>query len=172
TYATPYAAATLPREVNKSTSMQAASPAFEIARLNSFMGVGADTLKALAWFLIALAGFGIFVALYNAMIERRYDLALMRSFGASPGKILRLVLTESLLLALLGAILGIVVGHALVQVAAMWLSQTKHIHISGMMFLPAELWLLAMSAIVALIAAVLPAIKVYRIDILDTLVTR
>lgn len=170
TYKSPLAAATMPREVNKSTSMQAASPAFEVARLTSFMGVGADTLQTFGWYLIGLADFGIFVALYNAMNERRYDLALLRSFGASKGKLFGLVTIESLVLALGGAVLGIALGHLFVQIAAAWLSETKHIHITGKLFLPEESWLLAASAVIGIIAAVLPAIRVYRIDIFKTLV--
>lgn len=170
TYKSPMAAASMPREVNKSSSMQSASPAFEVARLVSFMGVGTDTLKTFGWYMIALAGFGIFVALYNAMNERRYDLALMRSFGASPGKLFGLVMTESLILALLGAVIGIVLGHALVEVGATWLAHTKHIHVTGKLFLPEEGWLVVASAVIGLLAALLPAVRVYRIDIFKTLV--
>ena len=171
-YKSPIAAATMPREVNKSTSMQAASPAFEVARLTSFMGVGADTMKTFGGYLIGLAGFGIFVALYNAMNERRYDLALMRSFGAHPRKLFGLVLTESLILAVLGAALGILMGHVFVEIAASWLAHAKHIHVTGRLYLPEEAWLLAASAVIGVIAAVLPAIRVYRIDIFKTLVAR
>lgn len=170
TYKSPMAAATMPREVNKTSSMQSASPAFEVARLVSFMGVGADTLKTFGWYLIALAGFGIFVALYNAMNERRYDLALMRSFGASPTKLFGLVVTESMIIALLGAILGITLGHAFVSIAATWLAQAKHIHVTSALFLPEESLLLGASLVIGLVAAILPAIRVYRIDIFKTLV--
>ena len=169
-YKSPMAAATMPREVNKSSSMQSASPAFEVARLVSFMGVGADTLKTFGWYMIGLAGFGIFVALYNAMNERRYDLALMRSLGASPSKLFGLVITESLILAVLGALLGIALGHAFVEVAAVWLAQAKHVHVTGKLFLPEESWLIAASLAIGLVAATLPAIRVYRIDIFKTLV--
>ncbi len=172
TYKTPLAAVTMPRLVNQSSSMQSASPAFEVARLNSFMGIGADTLKTFGWYMIGLAGFGIFVALYNAMNERRYDLALMRSFGAGSGKLFALVLSESLILALSGAVLGIALGHGLVQLAAAWLMRTKHIHITGNLFLPEEGWLLLAALLIGTLAAVLPALRVYRIDIFRTLVSR
>ena len=47
-YKSPIAAATMPREVNKSSSMQSASPAFEVARLVNFMGMGSEMLRYLA----------------------------------------------------------------------------------------------------------------------------
>ncbi len=171
-YKSPLAAATMPRMVNSTTKMQAASPAFEVARLTSFMGIGTEMLKSFGWFLIILAGTSIFVALYNAMNERRYDLALMRSFGASPGKLCGLVMTESLILAITGALAGIILGHILVEVAAAWLAEAKHIHITGKLFLAEEGWLFAISIAIGFIAALLPAIRVYRIDIFKTLVQR
>jgi putative ABC transport system permease protein len=170
TYKSPMAAVTMPREVNKSTALQAASPAIEVARLVGFMGAGTGTLQGFGWYLLALAGFGIFVALYNAMNTRRYDLALMRSFGASPAKLLGLVLTESLVLALVGAVAGILLGHILVEIASLWLAHSKHLHITGMLFLPEEIGLLLVSLAIGIVAAVLPAIRVYRIDIFNTLV--
>lgn len=169
-YNSPLAAAGLPRLINSSTSMQAASPAFEVARLNAFMGRGTDTLEYVAWFLIALAGFGIFAGLYNALNERRYDLALMRSFGARPGKLFALMMTESLVISLIGAVVGIAAGHLLVEGLSTWLAGAKHIHMSGMLFLGAEAWLVPVSLAVGALAALLPAVRVYRIDIFKTLV--
>ena len=171
-YNSPLAAAGLPRLINKTTSMQAASPAFEMARLNAFMGRGTETLKYFAWFLIALAGFGIFAGLYNAMNERRYDLALMRSFGARPGKLFALMMTESLVVSLVGAAVGVVTGHLLVEGISNWLANAKHIHMTGRLFLIEEAWLLPVSLAVGALAALLPAIRVYRIDIFKTLVHR
>jgi putative ABC transport system permease protein len=171
-YNSPLAAAGLPRLINKTTSMQAASPAFEMARLNAFMGRGTETLKYFAWFLIALAGFGIFAGLYNAMNERRYDLALMRSFGARPGKLFALMMTESLVVSLVGAAVGVVTGHLLVEGISTWLANAKHIHMTGRLFLIEEAWLLPVSLAVGALAALLPAIRVYRIDIFKTLVHR
>jgi putative ABC transport system permease protein len=171
-YNSPLAAAGLPRLINKTTSMQAASPAFEMARLNAFMGRGTETLKYFAWFLIALAGFGIFAGLYNAMNERRYDLALMCSFGARPGKLFALMMTESLVVSLVGAAVGMVTGHLLVEGISTWLANAKHIHMTGRLFLAEEAWLVPVSLAVGVLAALLPAIRVYRIDIFKTLVHR
>ncbi|MFN5351850.1 MAG: ABC transporter permease [Alphaproteobacteria bacterium] len=172
TYKTPMALATLPRVVNKSSSMQSASPAFEVARLTSFMGVGSSTLKTFGWYLIILSGFGIFVALYNAMSERKYDLALMRSFGASKKKLFNLIIIEGVIISLLGVLIGLALGHGLVDLASIWLAQTKHISITGKVFLNDEIWLIIASLIVGVVASILPAIKVYKIDIFKTLVKR
>ncbi len=84
-YNSPLAAVQLPRLVNQQTALQAASPAFETARLLSLVGVGLDTLRGFGVLLIASAGLSVFIALWNAMQERRYDLAVLRTLGASRG---------------------------------------------------------------------------------------
>ena len=136
------------------------------------MGVGTDTLKAIGGLLVLLAGLGIFANLYNAMNERRYALALMRSFGASPGKLCALVMCESMIIAMLSIALGLLLGHALVELMAVWLANSKHVHISGGVFLHSELWIVLGGLLVGALAALLPALRVYRIDIFKTLVGR
>jgi putative ABC transport system permease protein len=80
-YSTPLAAASLPRVINASERLQAASPAFESARLVSLLGVGADGLRAFGLMILAVAGLSVFVALFQTLAERRRDMALLRRAG-------------------------------------------------------------------------------------------
>jgi hypothetical protein len=84
-YASPLAAAMLPRQINSQSELQAASPAYETARLFRIVGVGIEALRAFALVLILAAGLSVFIALYTALEERRYDLAVMRTLGARRG---------------------------------------------------------------------------------------
>jgi putative ABC transport system permease protein len=168
-YASPIAAATLPRFVNSSSTLQAASPAFESARLFRMIGVGVEVLRAFALVLLAAAGLSIFIALYNAMEERRYDLAIMRMLGASPGKLMRLVLLEAVALALVGAALGLVLGHLAAEVVGAMLAAEQQGRITGATWLGTELWLVALAAGVGLVAGLVPAWRAYRTDIAHTL---
>src|SRR5690606_8225346 len=90
-YASPAAIGTVPRLVNQTTEMQAASPAIESSRLFSLLGVGLDSLAILAYVIMVIAGLSVFISLYNALKERKYDLAVMRSIGASKTKLFSLV---------------------------------------------------------------------------------
>lgn len=168
-YATPIAAATLPRQVNATSTLQAASPAYESARLFRMLGVGLDVLRAFALVLVAAAGLSIFIALYNAMEERRYDLAVMRMLGASPGKLMRLVLLEALVLALAGALFGLALGHILTSVVGAMLAAAQQPPVTGAAWMPGELWLVALAAGVGLAAGLVPAWRAYRTDIATTL---
>ena len=95
------------------------------------IGVGVEVLRAFALVLLAAAGLSIFIALYNAMEERRYDLAIMRMLGASPGKLMRLVLLEAVALALVGAALGLVLGHLAAEAVGAMLAAEQQGRITG-----------------------------------------
>jgi len=168
-YSSPLSAAVLPRYVNANSQMQAASPAFETARLFSILGVGVDVLRGFALVLIFSAGLSVFIALYNALEERRYDLAIMRALGASPRKLMALLLFEGLLLALIGAAVGLALGHGLTELLGMALKRAKQPEVTGLVWNAAELWLVALAAGVGIVAALIPAWRAYRTDIAGTL---
>ena len=171
-YSSPMAAALLPRQINSQTALQAASPAFESARLLDIVGVGVETVQAFALILILCAALSVFIALYNALRERSYDLAVMRSLGASRGKLLAAMLIEGLILAALGAALGLILGHLMTEVLGASLSASQRMHITGRTFVPGELLLILLALVVGLVSALLPAVLAYRTDISRTLAQR
>ena len=168
-YASPLAVATLPRYINNNSELQSASPAYETARLFTIIGVGVDVLRGFALVLILAAGLSVFIALYNALSERRYDLAVMRTLGASPARVMALMLFEGLLLALIGAVLGIVLGHLLTELLGYGLKAARQVAVTGWTWVGAELWVLALALGVGVVAALLPAWRAYRTDIAGTL---
>jgi putative ABC transport system permease protein len=168
-YASPIAAAILPRYINNNSSMQAASPAYETARLFSIIGVGVDVLRGFALVLVFSAGLSVFIALYNALNERRYDLAIMRTLGARPGTLMLLLLFEGLLLALIGGVLGVALGHGLAELLGHALRMAQQVSVTGWIWVKEEWYVLALAAGVGVIAALIPAWRAYRTDIAGTL---
>ena len=164
-YRSPMGAIQMPRWVNSQSSLQAASPAFETARLFSILGVGVDILKAFAYVLIFISGLSIFIALYNSLKERRYDMAIMRSMGASRGKLVTAILMEGGALTLLGATIGILMGHLALILMGNLVEETQKAGISGLVFYPEEWIILVGSLLLGLVCAIIPAIQAYRTDI-------
>ena len=168
-YASPLAVATLPRSINARTGLQAASPAYETARLFRMVGVGVEALRGFALVLIVAAGLSVFIALYTALEERRYDLAVMRTLGASRGRLFGLLMLEGFVLALAGALLGLALGHLLASVLGAWLEREHHYSISGLRWRAEELWVVGIALAVGVAAALLPAWRAYRTDVSQTL---
>ena len=169
TYSTPYAAAQLPRLVNKSSSMQAASPAFEVARLNQMMGAGGEAIAAFGYLLVAFAAFSLFITLYNAINERQYDLGLMRCLGATRGRIFGFVLCEAAALGLAGCIAGILLAQIFIRLAAFWIASTKHVILETGGIGLIELETIAGAMAISLMAGFVPAIRAYRMNIVKVL---
>src|SRR5688572_3754069 len=168
-YRSPMAAIQLPRAVNSQSSLQAASPAFETARLFSILGVGVDVMLAFAYVLILISALSIFIALYNSLKERRYDMVVMRSMGASRSKLLVSILTEGGLLTLFGCVIGLLLGHGVLIILSTVVEQTQKAGITGIIFYSEEWIILGGSLLLGLLCALIPAVQAYRTDISSVL---
>ncbi|MCC6725564.1 MAG: ABC transporter permease [Saprospiraceae bacterium] len=157
------------RNINENTDLMAASPPIEIARLQTNLGLGADALKALAWVIVVVSGLSIFISLYSSLRDRRYELALMRVMGGSRGTLFQLIITEGLLLAAMGYVLGILLSHLSMGILAGFMKNTYRYSFSGTQFLPEEGWLLLGALAVGFVAALIPALQARRTDISETL---
>ncbi|MBT1697976.1 ABC transporter permease [Fulvivirgaceae bacterium PWU4] len=164
-YRSPMGAIQMPRWVNGQSSLQAASPAFETARLFSILGVGVDILKGFAYVLIFISALSIFIALYNSLKERKYDLAIMRSMGAARSTLVVTILMEGSVLTLMGSAIGLLFGHGVLQVMSVFVEETQKAGISGIVFYPEEWIILVGSLLLGLLCAIIPAVQAYRTDI-------
>lgn len=164
-YASPLAALSLPREINAMGGLQAASPAYETARLMQLVGVGLDGVRTFAGVLLAAAGLALFIGLLNALRERRRDIAVLRALGAGPGTIFTLLIFEGVLMALIGASLGLLLGHGATEALSLWLADAHGLPFTGWIWLPGELGLLLAAGAIGGVAALIPAVSAYRTDV-------
>jgi len=161
---------TWPRIIAQNTKMQAASPAIEINRLFTLFGIGLKTLEYLAYGIMLISGISIFIALFNRLKERQYEFVLLRLHGASRFQIFSLVLLESLFLCVVGFFFGTILGRILLR----WLSNAAAEDFK-MEFNPIEIiwekegYLFIITLLVGIVAALIPAIKAYRMNISKTL---
>ena len=168
-YASPLAAASLLRQINSETALQAASPAYESARLFTIFGFGTDIIKGFAILLIIASCLGIFIALFQAMDARKYDIAVMRTLGAGRRRVFALLLLESLVLAGAGAALGLLLGHALLAIIGAWLPAAAPLAEGARHWYPEELLVVLIALGGGTLAALLPAWRAYRLDVAATL---
>ncbi len=168
-YRTPLAATSLPRDINATGSLQAASPAMEVSRVLQLVGVGMTALTAFAWVLVATAGLSIFAALYGSLRARRGEHAMLRCLGATRGELLLYLITEGLLMSLLGVALGVLLGHGVMELVGSWLSNSRGVVMTGWTWAPSEALLLLGLLCVGGLSAFIPAIQAYRTDVARTL---
>jgi putative ABC transport system permease protein len=163
------AAVRLPGFINRQTDLQSAVPAVEVSRLLALVGVGLDAVRAFAVLLMITAGLSIFVALLTALKEREGDMAMLRVIGASRATIIAQVVSEGLILAAAGAVLGLLLGHGVIAIAAASIPQLAQLGLNAASFHPGEALIAGAALLIGAIAALIPALKVLRSDIADTL---
>ena len=161
----------MPRSINENTDLQAASPAIEMNRLYSMMGVGTDALRNLALIIVIVSGLSIFISLFSSLKDRKYELALMRVMGASRNYLFFLIILEGLLFAILGYLLGLFLCHSGMSLLSGYLEEAYQYEFRGWRFFKEELWLLGGSLVIGFVAALIPAFQAYQTDISETLTT-
>lgn len=165
-YKNPAAIAMFPKMVNQHTNMQAASPAIESARLFSIMGVGLDALQLLAIILMLMAVISVFIGLYNAFKDRKYELAVMRVMGGSGAQIFTMMIAEGTLITFLGVLPGIFLAH----IAIYFISSVGPGNVLSASYIDiGELWIMAIGVVIGFIASFIPAIRAYSSAISKTL---
>ena len=165
----PIAGPRLKREINQSTALLAARPADEAARLFVLVGAGAQAFQTFAYVLIASAALSVFATLLAALNERRGDIALLRTMGATRLGVFGVLLGQGLAISALGVFAGLALGHGLLQIAAEISPQARGLGLTGLTVHPGEIWIVAGGLIAGALAALAPAIAASRTDIARTL---
>jgi putative ABC transport system permease protein len=168
-FRSPMGMMTLPRNINQNSKLQAAVPAIEVNRLFELLGIGIEGLQFLAAVIMLISGISVFVSLYNSLKERKYEMALMLSMGASRTRLFLMLLSEGMVLSLLGFVAGILLSRIGIYVISNQLSKKFHFDVSQFGLQTGEIYLFIGALAVGILAAALPSIGIYRINISKTL---
>ena len=166
----PTASIMLAAELNEGMRAQAVNPIIVISRLMKlFVGNTRKLLLFLTGLIVVVAGIGIFVSIYNSMADRKREIAIMRALGASRVTVFSIILGESLLLCLGGGILGLLMGHGLIVIAAPFIESQAGIMVNPWSFDVMEFVLFPVLIGMATLVGFLPGLTAYRTDVADSL---
>jgi putative ABC transport system permease protein len=155
----------LPRIVNQQTSMQAALPSIEVNRLFELFGIGIATLRIVAIAIMLLGGVSVFVSMLSALKERAYEMALIRSMGASRLQVFTMILTEAVMLGIVGTLLGLLISRSGIAFLNGYANQQFGIAVDIWHLVSAEYILGLVTIIICIFAAIIPAIRIMRLDV-------
>ena len=171
---------------------QAVNPVMEVA---SLFQVFVDPIR---WMLLALtsmicivSALSILVGIYNSMNQRKHEIAVMRALGANRVRVMNIILCESVLLALMGGLLGWVMGHSLNGLLGPSVEDRTGVALGFFDFAPAveisvltlgiipdslisasvspELLVIPGLMLLAVLVGIYPAISAYRTDVSKSL---
>jgi putative ABC transport system permease protein len=150
--------------------VQAVAPAVEVEKLKStFLTPIRLVLLVLTVLIVVVAGISILVSIYNSMSERSHDIAVIRALGASRKAVMGIILAESILLSIVGGLVGLLLGHAVLAAAGPVVEFYTGITVPAWQFTKAELLLVPALVAFATLVGFLPALTAYRTDVAKTL---
>jgi putative ABC transport system permease protein len=160
------------RDINNGKIAQAVVPARVIADLfENVVGKLQWILLGMAVLTVIEAGIGIMVSIYNSMSDRRHEIAIMRALGASRFTVMVVILMESILLSLLGGLVGLLLGHGATWICSPWIADWTGVMVGLLQFQWIELILVPGLVVLASAVGFLPAMAAYRTDVAKSLIT-
>ena len=109
------------------------------------------------------------MSLYNSLKERKYEMALMLSMGATRTRLFVLLLLEGLLLSVVGYLAGVGLSRVGLWLFSRAAESDFHYSFANFGLLSEEVWLFGGAILVGILAAALPALGVYRLNLSRTL---
>ena len=97
---------TFPRRINEQTNMQASLPKYELHKLYEYTSIGFKTISLIAYLILVISCLTIFISLYKMVKERAFDLALLRTYGASNFQLIKMVFYEGLIVVFSSFLVG------------------------------------------------------------------
>lgn len=150
-------------ESGRAQNVQAVTMQVQLEAATSVMGIFVDVLAWVAAICILVGGIGVMNILLVSVRERRREIGVMKSMGASGKQICTLFLLEALLYALAGGVLGVGTGFLLVAFAARAIGLSAAISGSDI------LRVLLIALAIGLFFGVLPALRASRMTPVDAL---
>jgi putative ABC transport system permease protein len=123
-------------------------------------------LYALLAMSVVISLFGIANSLFLSIFERTHEIGILRAIGTTAGQVKRVIRYESVITAVIGGLLGIVVGICFSLLATAALSEFG---LGVSVPLGQLVVFLAIAIVVGVIGAIAPARRAARIDVLEAI---
>ncbi len=124
-------------------------------------------IEILLTLAIVVAALGVVNTLALSVLERTHEFGLLRAIGMRRGQVMRMVTVESVVISLFGGLLGLVVGSVLGAGVVQALKEQGFTELD-FSFTQMGTYLL-LAAVIGVLAAVLPAIRAARLDVLESI---
>jgi len=105
-FKSPRGVLTFPRRINERTNMQAALPKYELYKLYEYTSIGFKTISLIAYLILVISCITLFISLYKMVKERAFDLAILRTYGASNFQLIKMVFYEGFIVVFSSFLLG------------------------------------------------------------------
>lgn len=149
--------------------LMAIIPGLALASLWDILSGVEVALQVIGLCVLVVGVIGIVIALTTSLQSRRREMAILRSVGGAPRHILLLLLSEALILAIAGFIMGELLLIIALSIALPMLEGSYSMAMDLKIFETTDLNYLCLTVACALILSLLPAFMAYRQSLRDGL---
>jgi putative ABC transport system permease protein len=153
-------------------ALTAILPTVAMQQFFSLVGIAEDALLVVSGFVVLVGLAGMMTMLLATLSERRREMAILRSVGARPLHVFTLLVAESLLLTVLGALLGVLCVQGFVFAAGPLLESLAGIRFTPGLPTEREWTLLAAVIGGGTLVSLVPGVLAYRRSLADGLTVR
>jgi len=164
----------LQREINTypDEPLMAIIPGVALSELWSVVSYAEDGLRIVSWSVLIVGLLAMLIAIYTSLQERRREMAILRSVGAGLGKIVLLLVSEAVLLTILGIGFGIAFTYSVLFVLQPLIEAKFGLLIPVRALSPLE-WVFLLAVLVSgFLIGLVPALRAYRNSLADGLAVR
>jgi putative ABC transport system permease protein len=144
-------------------------PGVALDQLWQVVGVVERTLLAVSAMIVVVGLAGLVAVVLASLNERRRELAILRSVGAGPRHIAALLVAESVVVTMAGAVLGLVVLALCAGVGGSWIESRFGITLPVAVGTIGEVQLLGLVFLAGMVAGSIPAWRACRLSLADGL---
>ena len=150
-------------------NLMAIIPGIELSNMWQALSYMENALNGISGLVIVIGFLSMLIILFNTLENRRREMAIYRSLGASPWAVLFLLILESGLLASFGALLGILLTNLFSLFARPLIYQHFGLYLEIPFITHQELSFLLWFILGGFFVGLLPAVKAYRNTLQDGL---
>ncbi len=149
--------------------LMAIIPALSLQEMWQTIGYVEQILFLVSLCVLLVGILSILISLYTSINERRREMAILRSIGASSYHIFTLLIYESSFLVIIGCLSGVISLYALLFFVRPWLESNFSVYLELQPLSTNEIFYLLGILIAGTLAGLIPAIKAYKNSLQDGL---
>ena len=147
-------------------------PGVALQELWSIVGIAETALLAVSFMVVVTALIGMMATIFSSLNERRREMAIFRAMGARPMTILSMLVLEAMLMAALGALLGLALLYLGLFIAQPILDSAFGLWLTIDPPSLREVWVMLAVIAAGAIVSMVPALRAYRMSVADGMIVK
>ena len=147
-------------------------PGVALQELWGIVGIAETALLAVSAMVVVTALIGMMATIFSSLNERRREMAIFRAMGARPVTILSMLVLEAMVMAAIGALLGVLLLYIGLVIAQPILDSTYGLWLPIEAPTMREVWVIFGVIFAGAIVSLVPALRAYRMSVADGMMVK